>query len=355
VTASQPIGLEADPSPAGTAGPPALPAEGDKDERRRRRRRLLLLLFLLGIWIILMIITIWYLLFRQPLTELPGIPESQVPAYSTSYYEVSQPVGVAVSPSGDRIYAAESSGKRALAVLDANGTVLARGVPPTSSNTTDHVPVYVAVDPVNGEVYVSDRPAAAVYIYDRDGAYQRQFQPPQDHATWQPLGLAFDKAGNLYVTDLSGTQSVLVFGRDGKLVRTIGADAGFTFPNGVAIDDAGIVYVTDSNNGRLLAFDAQGAIIARVGRGASDGMLGLPRGIARDDHGRVFVVDATGQQVSVYRTAASGSNRLDFLESFGTMGVADGQFAYPNGMAVDGRGRVYVADTMNNRIQVWSY
>ena len=36
-------------------------------------------------------------------------------------------------------------------------------------------------------------------------------------------------------------------------------------------------------------------------------------------------------------------------------GVGDGQFQYPNGIAVDGRGRVYVADSFNDRVQVWSY
>jgi hypothetical protein len=40
---------------------------------------------------------------------------------------------------------------------------------------------------------------------------------------------------------------------------------------------------------------------------------------------------------------------------FGGHGVADGQFAFPMGAATDDRGRVYVADTANSRIQVWSY
>ena len=39
----------------------------------------------------------------------------------------------------------------------------------------------------------------------------------------------------------------------------------------------------------------------------------------------------------------------------GGEGVADGQFEYPNSVAIDARGRVYVADTFNDRVQVWSY
>ena len=44
-----------------------------------------------------------------------------------------------------------------------------------------------------------------------------------------------------------------------------------------------------------------------------------------------------------------------YLGSFGTQGVGEGAFDYPNGVAVDGRGRIYVADSANDRVQVWSY
>ena len=51
---------------------------------------------------------------------------------------------------------------------------------------------------------MTDRPTGAIYIYDRDGRYQRTFRPAAAIEGWQPLGLAFDAAGNLYVTDLGG-------------------------------------------------------------------------------------------------------------------------------------------------------
>ena len=119
---------------------------------------------------------------------------------------------------------------------------------------------------------------------------------------WQPLGLAFDTEGNLYVTDLSGPfQKVLVIDRAATVVRTLGENEKLSFPNGVAVDGAGNVYVTDSNNGRLLVFDAEGTVRAQVGRGAGQGNLGLPRGLAVDGSGRVFVADTTGQGVFIYR------------------------------------------------------
>jgi DNA-binding beta-propeller fold protein YncE len=331
-------------------------AEGTREEeKRRRRKKALLLLLLLGLLAMLVTIAIWYLIFRQPINPLPLIPETQIPGYSTAIYGAQRPAGVAVSPSGDRIYVAQSAGDRTGIVFDAAGNKIGMMAPPESTGT-QHVPVYVAVDPLTGEVYLSDRLAGAIYIYDRDGAYQRTFTLAEPRPGWQPLGLAFDAKGYLYVTDPSGPfQKVLVIDRTATVVRTLGENDKLSFPNGVAVDGAGNVYVSDSNGGRLLVFGADGRIRAQVGRGSGQGNLGLPRGLAMDGQGRVFVADSTGQGVFVFHSPSGDSQRLDYLGFFGGEGIADGTFEYPNSVAVDARGRVYVADTFNDRVQIWSY
>ena len=90
------------------------------------------------------------------------------------------------------------------------------------------------------------------------------------------------RTGNLYVTDLGAAPPTSSSSTGPRaVVRELGAADGLDFPNGVAVDGNGYVYVTDSNNGRLLVFDANGVLQARVGRGAGAGNLGLPRGVAR--------------------------------------------------------------------------
>jgi sugar lactone lactonase YvrE len=69
----------------------------------------------------------------------------------------------------------------------------------------------------------------------------------------------------------------------------------------------------------------------------------------------VFVVDTTGNALLVYRVLDGDDRAPEYLGVVGGQGIGDGQFIYPNGAATDARGRVYVADTMNDRIQVWSY
>jgi DNA-binding beta-propeller fold protein YncE len=335
--------------------PGAVEGKPAEEEKPRRRRKAILLLLLLGLLAMLTTIVIWYLIFRQPINPLPLIPVSQLPSYTTSVFGATSPTGVAASPSGDRIYVTQTEGDRVALVFDAAGNPVGTMVPPESTGA-EHVPVYVAIDPLTDEVYLTDRATGAIYIYDRDGKFQRTLTLAEPRPGWQPLGITFDKAGNLYVTDLSGTfQKVLVIDRTARVIRTLGESSKLSFPNGVAVDAAGNVYVTDSNNGRLLVFGSDGTVAAQVGRGAGQGNLGLPRGVAVDPQNRVLIADSSAHGVFVFRALAEGERRLEYLGFFGGEGSGDGLFEFPMSVAPDARGRVYVADTANNRVQVWSY
>jgi DNA-binding beta-propeller fold protein YncE len=265
-------------------------------------------------------------------------------------------MGIAVSPSGDRIYVTETEGERVVRVFDGKGNPVGTMGPPSTTGT-EHVPVYLALDPQNGDVYVSDRPTGSIYVYSGDGVFRRTLRPRDPKlAGWQPLGLAFDAQGQLWVTDFSGPYNrVHAITRDGQVVRTIGEPGMFSFPNGVAVDASGNVYVTDSNHGRLMVFDPAGKQRSLIPQGSAAGDLGIPKGAAIDDSGRLYVVDTTAHQVQLYRVLGEGDRQPKYIGSFGVEGVGDGGFEFPFGVATDARSRVYVADWNNNRVQVWSY
>lgn len=332
---------------------------------RRRRRRIALLILLLIILGIVALFAGWYLVTRKPISELPVIPpvsQDQAPAYSFSMYGgatggLSTPTGVAVTADGSRVYVAQSGGPQTVAILDSRDQKIGELKPPASEQA-NHTPVYVAVDPATQDVYVSDRMTGKIYIYSPEGIYRRTFDPGKELSDtgWLPLGIGFGRDGTMYVTDLRLPASVHVFGPDGKPVRTIRPDKDpLNFPNGVWPDGNGNIYVTDSNNGRLRIFSSDGREIGGIARGAREGDLGLPRGIAIDDSGRVFVVDTSAHGVNIYKVLGADDRKPLFLARFGVQGSADGAFQFPNGIAVDARGRVYVTDMANNRIQVWSY
>ena len=315
---------------------------------------LLLLLAALG-WVLTLIVQ--YCRTGAPFQELPGLLRvTREVRYFDSLYGVSRPLGVAVSNAGDRIYVSESGGERRILVFNRFGEEIASLIPP-GSVLAGRVPLYVAVSPEN-EIYVSDRFNRAIYIWAADGSFVGTFEPQSVPAEdWHPVGLAFDRQGNLYVTDLTpGKHRVMVFDSSGALKLQFGkegADPGdFWFPNGLAVDGEGRIYVADGNNGRLQVFDAEGRFLSNIGRGFGRGNLALPRGVAVDGDNRLYVADASMHIVNVYDVSGEAP---EFLYAFGSYGLGDGQFRFPNGIAVDGSSRFYVTDRENGRVEIWSY
>lgn len=338
-----------------TVDTPSEPAEptAPEDRERRRKKRLLLLI---GAALLIVLLAILYKVFGGGGTGIPGISgPAQMPSYSFSMYGVNRPLGVAVSTAGDRIYVTESDGPRVVHVYDRDGNQVGT-LEPSRSKKLAHVPVYVAVDPLNDDVYVSDRVAAKIYVYRADGTYKGVFKPDLGHlgGAWQPLGLAFDASGVLYVSDVSSPANrVLSFNRDGKLLHRFGTSLQYAFPNGIAVDRGGNVYVADSNNGRVVVLDKSGRFVTAISSGSAAQRLGLPRGLAIQGD-RLYAVDTTDQSVQVFQIQDEGSAPPKNIGSFGEEGSLEGGFEYPNGVAVDTQGRVYVTDRENGRVQVWS-
>jgi DNA-binding beta-propeller fold protein YncE len=337
-------------------GPPATPPVVVDDPRRKRRRKIIAWLLVVAL-VIFGGIAAWYLMNRKPLSELPGLETGKVPTYKTSFYGVENPLGVAVSPDGSLLYVTQSGTKAAAFVFDRDGRKVGELKPPATDKGY-HVPVYLAVHPTTGDVYVGDRAAGKVYVYAGAGAYKSTFAPKGDVGTFSPLGIAVAGDGTLYVADAASAtpadHRILVFAQDGTLTTTLGKGE-LNYPNAIVTGAQGEIYVTDSNNGRVVVIEKSGKLTTLLARGIGDGDLGLPRGMAVDDKGRLFVVDTTDQQVRVFTSAKTPTEPPAYVGSFGDQGREDGTFQFPNGVATDTRGRVYVADRENNRIQVWGY
>ena len=348
-------GTDATEAAAGGSGDgPTTPSEQDE---KKRRRKVIAFFLVLALILVLGALGAWYLLNRKPLTELPGLSTAKIPHYERSIYNTTSPLGVAVSPTGDRIYVTDGAPTAKVHVFDKDGKQVATITMPNAK--VMHQPIYVAVDPANQDVFVSDRLTASIYIFDADGTYLSTFEPKGDVGTWAPLAMGFATDGTFYVTDIRGEDAkqhrVLVFDKDGVLIRSMGKPGELNYPNGVFADAKGDAYVSDSNNGRLVVFDPTGKIVSEISRGMGDGDLGMPRGVGIDDAGRLFVVDTTDHMVRVYTVGASASDTPTYVGSFGGEGRLDGTFEYPNGLAMDNRAHVYVTDRENNRVQVWGF
>jgi sugar lactone lactonase YvrE len=164
-------------------------------------------------------------------------------------------------------------------------------------------------------------------------------------------------------TALGWTPDITVLAGDGVggLRDGPGAQARFADPYGLAVDAHGVLYVADAgDNNRIRRVYPDGRVdtLAGQGEGWRDGValqaqFNTPSAIALDAAGNVFVAD-TGNHV-IRRIGTDG--RVNTIAGDGSAGFVDGpaaqaRFNAPMGVAVDAGGRVFVADTWNDRIRV---
>jgi YYY domain-containing protein len=197
-----------------------------------------------------------------------------------------------------------------------------------------------------------------------------------------PRGITRDAAGNFYVVDTQN-ERIQKFDSTGKWLAIIGSkgngDGQFnpysdtavgTGPGGIAVDAAGNIYVADTWNHRIQKFDKDGNYVTAWGsfinltdptasadQDAHSKFYG-PRGVAIGPDGNIYVTDTGNKRVAIFtpdgkfvREISSGVTPAKLAQQYPYN--KDGELNEPIGIAVDKQGNVYVADSNNHRIQVF--
>ncbi|MGA2889399.1 MAG: choice-of-anchor D domain-containing protein [Terracidiphilus sp.] len=172
-----------------------------------------------------------------------------------------------------------------------------------------------------------------------------------------PAGVAVDGSGNVYIADYGNNAVREIMAVSGSIpasptVRTLGS--GFSYPISVAVDGGGNVYVADSDPGSVKEIVAVNGSIPESPTIRILTSLVNPSGVAVDSSGNVYVDGGCPSGITL-GTACGGMEEL--LAVNGSIPASPnvtgfgGNLASPAGIAVDGSGNVYVADTGNNAIE----
>jgi DNA-binding beta-propeller fold protein YncE len=234
--------------------------------------------------------------------------------------------------------------------------------------------------------------------FDAGGRYIRGFG---EGLFDRPHGLRIDAEDNIWATD-GGSHIVIKFSPQGRVLMVLGVSGAagewhpykhlrlFAEPNDVAIGPAGEIYVVQGHGGKgeqhVLKFDRDGNFIKLWGkRGAGPGEFDVPHSVALDAQGLVYVADRGNQRIQVFdaegnfireskhpgtpcglHITADGTIymahghagqilKLDLngkvLGVAGSQGKGLGQFGEAHFITLSQRGEIYVADTLNWRVQ----
>jgi DNA-binding beta-propeller fold protein YncE len=162
-------------------------------------------------------------------------------------------------------------------------------------------------------------------------------------------GIAIDAKDNVYVFTRAA-HPVQVFDKNGKFLRSWGKGIGMS--HHIKIDHEGNVWIADVGNHVVEKYTPEGKLLMTLGTKGDAGRdqkhFYMPTDMAIAKNGDIFVSDGYGNaRIVVF------DKKGKYITEWGELGHGPGQFSTPHAIALDSKGRLYVADRNNVRIQVF--
>jgi hypothetical protein len=175
-------------------------------------------------------------------------------------------------------------------------------------------------------------------------------KPPGGEWLAAMSSIAIAPDGNIWTFN-RGKIPVQVYTPQGKLVKHWG-EGMFRNPHTVRFDNAGGLWIIDTLSHAVRKFDTDGKVLMTVGTldqpGEDQNHLNQPNDVAFAANGDLYISDGYGND----RVVVFDKNGK-FIRTWGKLGTAPGEFSQPHGIALDSKGRVYVADRNNSRVQIF--
>jgi DNA-binding beta-propeller fold protein YncE len=225
------------------------------------------------------------------------------------------------------------------------------GEDPAQTPTAALVKPYgIAVAPT-GEVYVTDTAAGRVFAFNAAAKTVTFVGAGGTGRVTKPIGVAVDADGTVFVAD-SALNRIFGYRPDGNLALAIGREGELENPSGLAVDRVNsLLYVADSKKHQVMCYSStDGSQVRVIGeRGEEPGKFNFPTNLSVDQQGRLYVADTLNFRVQVFDKDGS------FLKVIGGIGDRPGRMNRPKGVGVDSEGHIYVADASFNNFQLFDF
>jgi len=205
-----------------------------------------------------------------------------------------------------------------------------------------------------GNVYAADQAVGAIFIFNPETKEVQLIKNGQDGHFAMLVGLAVDDNDRIFFTD-DKLHHVGVISPKHQQESSFGADV-LVRPGGMAIDTTNrLLYVVDTGNDVVDVFDADTfKLVRKIGTPSTKhlatepGLFSLPTNVALDGDGNVYVADTLNNRIEIFD--ADGN----FISTIGRSGDGPGYLSRPKGIAVDRDGHIWVVDSMQQRVQVFN-
>jgi DNA-binding beta-propeller fold protein YncE len=333
----------------------------------------------------------------------PPVYKAQFGSEGTGKGQFQRPEALALDASGNLWVDDKNNGR--LQKFSSTGSFLAEYGSKGSGNDQFSNAWGLAIAHTTGNVYVADSGNNRIEELNSSGAFVRTFGTEGAGRLSEPGGVAIDSAGNVWATDC-GNNRIVEFSATGIFTLEVGSagtgNGQLKCPEGITISE-GSIYVADTGNNRIEEFSETGAYLNQFGKaGTGLGEFKTPTGIAANPtsgdlyvtdweesrvqefspagrpltewqtwskshsslsnpteiaiaaSGELYIADQYGDAVSEWTLPEAGGATLSYGSQFGSYGTGEGQFHKPAGVAVDGKGDIWVTDQSEARVQEFS-
>ena len=174
---------------------------------------------------------------------------------------------------------------------------------------------------------------------------------PEGYTLGQVVGVDVDSQNRVWVFHRAARPVLCIDGASGEILSSFGDDM-FENEHGLAVDADDNVWVTDADTHVVQKYSPDGELLATLGikgeAGEDEERFNKPTDVEVAPDGSIYVTDGYGNN-RIVKLDSDGK----FVAAWGTKGTEHGEFDTPHGIAIDGSGRVYIADRGNSRMQVF--